>query len=143
MSTLAVYDKTYQGNKWGGKYLRAPDIYWHILEKCKDKLVPLSSVADVRFGIKTGCNKFFYLKKEDVEKWGIEGEFLLPVLKTAKDSQMLLIEKSALSTYILYCNNKMIEFGRRKIDTRLLLYNTIFTHESVYRKRFMLNLCLN
>jgi len=29
----------YLGNKWGGKYLRAPDIYWTILEKGKGKLV--------------------------------------------------------------------------------------------------------
>ncbi len=27
----------YVGNKWGGKYLRAPDIYWTILEKGKGK----------------------------------------------------------------------------------------------------------
>ena len=29
----------YIGNKWGGKYLRALDIYWTILEKGKGKLV--------------------------------------------------------------------------------------------------------
>ncbi|MDI6802613.1 MAG: N-6 DNA methylase [Bacteroidota bacterium] len=46
--------------KWG-KYLRAPDVYFEILEKCKDKLVPLKQIADVRFGIKTGINEFFYL----------------------------------------------------------------------------------
>jgi len=54
----------YAGNKWGGKYLRAPDIYWTILEKGKDKLVHLGDIAEVRFGIKTGANEFFYL--EDV-----------------------------------------------------------------------------
>ncbi len=48
--------------KWG-KYLRAPDVYFEILEKCKDKLVPLKQIADVRFGIKTGINEFFFLKK--------------------------------------------------------------------------------
>ena len=55
---------SYIGDKWGGKYLRAPDIYWTILEKGKDKLVRLGDIADVRFGIKTGANEFFYL--EDV-----------------------------------------------------------------------------
>ena len=53
--------KRYAGDKWGGKYLRAPDIYWTILEKGRDKLVHLSDIADVRFGIKTGANAFFYL----------------------------------------------------------------------------------
>ena len=54
----------YTGNKWGGKYLRAPEIYWKILEKGKGKLVRLGNIAEIRFGIKTGANEFFYV--EDV-----------------------------------------------------------------------------
>lgn len=54
--------KEYKGNKWGGKYLRAPEIYWTILEKGKDKLVRLADIAEVRFGIKTGANEFFYVQ---------------------------------------------------------------------------------
>jgi methylase of polypeptide subunit release factors len=33
--------------KWG-QYLRGPDIYFEMLEKCADKFVPLSEVADIR-----------------------------------------------------------------------------------------------
>lgn len=54
----------YKGSKWGGKYLRAPDIFFTILEKGKGKLVRLGDIAEVRFGIKTGANEFFYV--EDV-----------------------------------------------------------------------------
>ncbi len=57
--------KEYKGNKWGGKYLRAPDIYFTILEKGRDKLIPLGKIASVKFGIKTGANEFFYLKVVD------------------------------------------------------------------------------
>ncbi|OQA64236.1 MAG: Eco57I restriction-modification methylase [Ignavibacteria bacterium ADurb.Bin266] len=52
----------YIGDKWGGKYLRAPDIYWTILEKGKDKLVRLGDIAEVRRGFTTGANEFFYLQ---------------------------------------------------------------------------------
>ncbi len=52
----------YIGNKWGGKYLRAPEIYFKILEKGKGKLVRLGDIAEVRFGIKTGANEFFYVE---------------------------------------------------------------------------------
>jgi hypothetical protein len=38
----------YLGNKWGGKYLRAPDIFFTILEKGKGKLVRLGDIAEVR-----------------------------------------------------------------------------------------------
>ncbi len=57
----------YIGNKWGGKYLRAPDIYWTILEKSKGRLVRLGDIADVRFGIKTGANDFFYIPNDYAE----------------------------------------------------------------------------
>jgi len=51
-------------NKWGGKYLRAPEIYWRILEKGKDKFVKLGDIAEVKRGFTTGANEFFYV--EDV-----------------------------------------------------------------------------
>ncbi|SMO32526.1 Eco57I restriction-modification methylase [Balnearium lithotrophicum] len=64
-------DGKYSGNKWGGKFLRAPDIFFTILKKGKGKLVRLGDIAEVRFGIKTGANEFFYV--EDVtEKIGSE-----------------------------------------------------------------------
>jgi hypothetical protein len=52
----------YVGNKLGGKYLRAPDIFFTILEKGKGKLVPLGEIAEVRRGFTTGANEFFYLQ---------------------------------------------------------------------------------
>lgn len=54
--------RAYQGAKWGGKYLRAPDIFFTILEKGKGKLVRLGDIAEVRRGITTGANEFFYLE---------------------------------------------------------------------------------
>jgi len=50
----------YIGAKWG-KYLRAPDIYFKILEKGRNLFVPLKEVAEVRRGFTTGANEFFYL----------------------------------------------------------------------------------
>jgi len=51
----------YVGNKWGGKYLRAPDIFFTILSKGKNVLIPLKQVADIKRGVTTGANEFFYL----------------------------------------------------------------------------------
>jgi hypothetical protein len=64
----------YEGAKWG-KYIRAPEIFFKILEKGKGKLVSLKDLADVRFGIKTGANEFFYLTKDEIQAKGIEKEF--------------------------------------------------------------------
>ena len=61
----------YAGDKWGGKYLRAPDIYWTILEKGKDKLVRLGDIAEVRFGaLLRGRTEFFYLDDEAIRRLG-------------------------------------------------------------------------
>ena len=48
----------FTGDKWGGKYLRAPDIYHHILDHYGGRLARLGDIATVRFGIKTGVNEF-------------------------------------------------------------------------------------
>jgi len=61
----------YAGNKWGGKYLRAPDIYWTIIERAGDKLVRVGDIAEVRRGFTTGANDFFYV--EDVTDRVVDG----------------------------------------------------------------------
>jgi SAM-dependent methyltransferase len=45
-----------------GKYLRADEIFFRILERGGARLLRLSELAQVRFGVKTGANEFFYLQ---------------------------------------------------------------------------------
>lgn len=51
----------YAAGKWG-RYLRAPDLYFEILERFRDKFVPLGSIVDIRRGITSGCDAFFMPK---------------------------------------------------------------------------------
>jgi len=51
----------YTGYKWG-MFLRAPDIFFMLQRRCGDRLVPLGHIAEVRFGTKSGCDKFFFPK---------------------------------------------------------------------------------
>ncbi len=51
----------YYGGKWG-IYLRAPELYFDLAREYGDHLVPLSVLAEVRFGVKTGCDKFFFVR---------------------------------------------------------------------------------
>lgn len=115
----------YIGDKWGGKYLRAPDIFFTILEKGKGKLVKLGSIAEVRFGIKTGANDFFYLTGEQIKKWNIEPEFLKPVIKSPRECKSILVDPKNLKYKIFICNKskeelkgtnalKYIEWGEYK-----------------------------
>jgi type I restriction-modification system DNA methylase subunit len=94
----------YIGNKWGGKYLRAPDIYWTILEKGKGKLVRLGDIAEVRRGFTTGCNEFFYLDEEKIKQWSIEPEFLKPIIKSPRECKRILTNTKDLKYKIFLCH---------------------------------------
>jgi hypothetical protein len=45
-----------------GKYLRADDVFFSVIERGRSRLLSLSKLASVRFGVKTGANEFFYVK---------------------------------------------------------------------------------
>ncbi len=94
----------YVGDKWGGKYLRAPDIYHHILEKYADKLVRLGDVATVRRGVTTGANDFFFLTSERIAEFGIEPEYLSPVMTTPQESRSIAVDPTALPKRLFLCN---------------------------------------
>ena len=104
LAQAGMRDNRYTGDKWGGKYLRAPGIYWTILEKGKDKLVRLSDVAEVRRGFTTGANEFFYLDAERVQAWGIEDEFLKPIIKSPRECKSIRVDPSQLQFKLFMCH---------------------------------------
>ncbi len=53
-----AYGPRYGGGKWG-KYLRAPNLYFRIMERHADRFVPLGEIATICFGVKSGCDAFF------------------------------------------------------------------------------------
>jgi len=110
--------RRYQANKWGGKYLRAPEIYWRILEKAGDKLVRLGEIAEVRRGFTTGANDFFYVKVLEVKdgiarvlagdgsEHEIEEEFLRPVLRRPRECLRISLDPSEFGWNVLLCRRE-------------------------------------
>ncbi|MDI3544145.1 MAG: hypothetical protein PWQ28_426 [Candidatus Woesearchaeota archaeon] len=86
----------YAGNKWGGKYLRAPDIFYTILEKGGEKICKLSDLAKIRAGIITGDNKRYYKKRTkdfDTEEYSLVFKSPREVNKinlTSKDAKSII-----------------------------------------------------
>lgn len=102
--------------------MRAPDIFFTILEKGKGKLVRLGDIAEVRFGIKTGANEFFYLPSKyfDIKEEGdfyrlipkqeelpadirIEKEFLKSVIKSLRQIKKESVDLNDITHKIFYC----------------------------------------
>jgi methylase of polypeptide subunit release factors len=48
----------YVAGKWG-RYVRAPDFYFEVLRRFGRRFVALGEIANVRFGVKSGCDAFF------------------------------------------------------------------------------------
>jgi methylase of polypeptide subunit release factors len=55
---IASATPDYAAGKWG-RFVRAPDIYFKLIRDYKDRFVRLGEVAEVKFGIKSGCDAFF------------------------------------------------------------------------------------
>jgi len=128
-------ENKYVGSKWG-KYLRAPEIFFKILEKGKNKLVLLKEVVKVRRGFTTGANEFFYLTEEEIKRRGIEKEFWMHkdekgnwvpnyVIKSPRECKSIVINPKDLKYRVLMIHKdrkglkrtnvlKYIEEGERK-----------------------------
>ena len=96
--------RRFVGDKWGGKYLRAPDIYHRIIDKYGDKLIRLGDVATVKRGITTGANAFFYLTPERIAEFGIEPEYYRPVMTTPQESRSIAVDPAQLPKRLFMCN---------------------------------------
>ena len=112
----------YEGDKWGSKYLKAPDLFFDILFKGKCHLIKLKEVGEVKYGIKTGYNNFFYLNNKDILKWEIEKEYLKPIIKSPTECNFYLLSHTNFKFNVFLCNKskadlkgtnalKYIEYG--------------------------------
>jgi hypothetical protein len=79
----------YVGDKWGGKYLRAPDIYHKIFKENYSRLQKVSDVAEVFPGCYTGINDFFYLNKSVAQNYSIESKYLTDLVRNTRSIESL------------------------------------------------------
>ncbi len=98
------YGRKYTSAKWGGVFLRAPDIYHYILEEYRDKFVRIGELATVRRGVITGANKFFFLNQQDIAEWHIEDDFLVPVMTTPRESSSVAVDVASLPRQAFMCH---------------------------------------
>ncbi|MDI6752829.1 MAG: N-6 DNA methylase [Thermodesulfobacteriota bacterium] len=88
----------YTGAKWG-KYIRAPKIFFTLMEKTREKLLPLRLFAEVNEGKPTGANDFFYIRREIAEKFKIEKRYLRPGLMKPRGNNFLELLPQHLDRY--------------------------------------------
>lgn len=92
--------------KWG-QYLRAPQVYFDILQN--GKLCLLREIATPKFGSKTRINEFFHVTPEIAAEFGIEEEYLWPLIKSPKDTKTIIVDPSDLKLRIFVCRRSKEE----------------------------------
>ncbi len=106
-----------QTNKWAGTFLRTSRNEREVLQMLNERGVPLSTIASVRFGIKTGANDFFHLKRRDKEAQNdglvffenrvgysgqIEEKYLVPLIKSPTHISGFVVQNSFKSQIWLF-----------------------------------------
>ena len=71
----------------------------------------LGDVAEVRRGFTTGANEFFYLDDQRIGEWGVEVEFLKPVIKSPRECKSILIDPSQLKFKLFMCGEDKADLG--------------------------------
>jgi len=95
--------------KWG-RFMRAPGAYFDILKKGRFCL--LKEVAVPKRGGTTRINEFYYVTPEVAEQFGIEDEYLLPLIKSPKDSTRIPITVGEIELRIFVCRRSKTELKK-------------------------------
>ncbi|MHB1167061.1 MAG: Eco57I restriction-modification methylase domain-containing protein [Carboxydocellales bacterium] len=94
----------FPGEQWG-QFLRAPQVFRQILARGRDMLTTLGELADVRFGIKTGCNQFFYLRGAQLTT--IEQQYQVAVVKSPREVPGMQVDLAKLKYRLLAVNQEL------------------------------------
>ncbi|HEY3966340.1 MAG TPA: DNA methyltransferase [Planctomycetaceae bacterium] len=123
----------YRGGKWGGRYLRAPDSFFKLLE-VRFRLIRLGDELCWSFGRgrRTGCDDFFYLTSEQIREWNIEDRFLRRLVKSPSQFRECppLTSKLHDAFHVFLCH----EDTHRLADTGALRYIQNGEKQGIHKK---------
>ena len=141
----------YKGYKWG-IYLRAPEIFSTLLKRGGASFVPLGQIAEVRFGVKSGCDAFFFPRDVTAEKlaenltdrefkdrYGISKKETTKIrIVHAGDKSVHLIEAKYLEPEIHgLMDIKTVEIKSEELEQSIILLPTLFPKNDKYARRYV------
>jgi type I restriction enzyme M protein len=84
-------------NSWSFS-LRCPSSLQGVITQPHLQWKALDNLGSLKYALKTGINSFFYLTPQTIEAFGIEPEFLIPVLKSSKEITHLKLNPNTWAT---------------------------------------------
>lgn len=96
--------------KWN-TFLREPLIVGRILQEVDFR--KLRDCARVFFGVKTGYNDYFILRMEKAREFGIEPEFLVPVIASPKDFPGPILREDEVRDVMFVCHHSKADLRKQ------------------------------
>ena len=141
----------YTGYKWG-IFLRAPEVFFKLLRRGSERLVPLGQIANVKFGLKSGCDKFFFpfdvtaeaisqdiSEREFMERYGIRRSETKNVrIIRAGDGSIHLLEAKYLEPEIHgLMDIRSVGLSSDRLDRSVILIPTGFSKKDRYARKYI------
>jgi len=92
---------SYGGNKWGGKFLRAPDIFFTILKN--GRFTTLNKIGKIRRGYIPQPYSLYITTKKEIEAKNLKFDHFYPVFSKPSSFKKIILNES--NTYILIFDN--------------------------------------
>lgn len=100
--------------------------YKELWDKIKYPCIPLGDISENTQGIKTGNNEIFTVTTEDMEKYQLDKDWLLPIVHPTNIQRYGLLDPGE---YVIYTD------GSRGITTSVNIKNYLQTHKNTLEKR--------
>lgn len=107
-------EKKYVGSKWG-KYIRAPDIFFKILDNGEMKFTKLASIAEIKRGYIPWPYEFYILDAEQVRKFKIEKEFLRTIFRSPDESNKIFLDKEQFNKFLLVIDRSIDQLKEKNV----------------------------
>jgi len=98
--------------KWS-KYLRAPSVCFKVTSHVK--MTKLGAISEIRRGFTTGADKFFYLDRKTKEQWGIERQYLKPVVISPRDLKFADLRPEDITDWVLMVHEDKQALARTNV----------------------------
>ncbi|QEE17623.1 N-6 DNA methylase [Promethearchaeum syntrophicum] len=119
-SKKVKHEKLNHISNWETYFFRLPAEFFNIYKLFSEHLIPLNQIAEVKTGIYTGLNDFFYIKrdkKEDKKNPRPGSQFLFNVIRSPKKINNWEITQENLSHQLFICQKSKEHLKKQDIET--------------------------
>jgi len=92
-----------EADRWGTA-LRAPQAFLDLAAELGGRAVPLrGGLADIGRGVTPGVVDFFYVDRETADRHGIEGRYLVPLVRSLREARGVEVRREDLTRALFVC----------------------------------------